>query len=94
PDLMKLADAYGIPGFRISAVEDLEATLEKAAAIVDQPVLVELRVDPDEMVFPMVPAGASNDELLETAEEWHARVAAAAPAPSGPSTSPSAGGDA
>jgi hypothetical protein len=27
-------------------------------------------------VFPMVPAGASNEELLETAEEWHARLAA------------------
>jgi acetolactate synthase I/II/III large subunit len=76
PDLMKLADAYGIPGFRVSAVEDLEATLVKAHAITDQPVLVEFRVDPDEMVFPMVPSGASNDEILESAEEWHARVAA------------------
>jgi acetolactate synthase I/II/III large subunit len=76
PDLMKLADAYGIPGFRVSAVEDLEATLTKAAAITDQPVLIEFRVDPDEMVFPMVPAGASNDDLIESAEEWHARVAA------------------
>ncbi len=76
PDLVKLADAYGIPGFRIDRVEDLRTTLEKAHAITDQPVLVECRVDPDEMVFPMVPAGASNDELLETAEEWHARLAA------------------
>jgi acetolactate synthase I/II/III large subunit len=76
PDLVKLADAYGIPGFRIDRVEDLHTTLEKAHAITDQPVLVECRVDPDEMVFPMVPAGASNEELLETAEEWHARLAA------------------
>jgi acetolactate synthase-1/2/3 large subunit len=75
PDLMKLADAYGIPGFRIDRYEDLRATLEKAHAITDQPVLVECRVDPDEMVFPMVPAGASNDELLESTEEWYARVA-------------------
>ncbi len=75
PDLMKLADAYGIPGFRIDRVEDLRATLEKAHAITDQPVLVECRVDPDEMVFPMVPAGASNDELLESTEEWYARIA-------------------
>ncbi|MFP4148864.1 MAG: biosynthetic-type acetolactate synthase large subunit [Nitriliruptoraceae bacterium] len=76
PDLLKLADAYGIPGFRVERIEDLYATLEKAHAITDQPVLVECRVDPDEMVFPMVPAGASNEELLETAEEWHARLAA------------------
>jgi acetolactate synthase I/II/III large subunit len=75
PDLLKLADAYGIPGFRIDRIEDLHTTLEKARAITDQPVLVECRVDPDEMVFPMVPAGASNDELIESAEEWYARVA-------------------
>ncbi len=99
PDLMKLADAYGIPGFRVSTVEDLSATLEKAHAITDQPVLVEFRVDPDEMVFPMVPAGASNDELLETADEWHARLAAQrggdpATEPTQPTTSPARGGDA
>ncbi len=77
PDLLKLADAYGIPGFRVQTIDELETTLAKAASITDQPVLVEFRVDPDEMVFPMVPAGASNDELIESAEEWHARVAAA-----------------
>jgi len=76
PDLMKLADAYGIPGFRIERIEDLQTTLEKAHTITDQPVLVECRVDPDEMVFPMVPSGASNDELIESAGEWYARVAA------------------
>jgi acetolactate synthase I/II/III large subunit len=73
PDLVLLAEAYGIPGFRVDRVEDLEAVLEKAAAITDRPVLVDLRVDPEEMVFPMVPSGASNDELLESAEEWFAR---------------------
>ncbi|TVR17303.1 MAG: biosynthetic-type acetolactate synthase large subunit [Nitriliruptor sp.] len=75
PDLLKLADAYGIPGFRVDRIEDLYTTLEKAHAITDQPVLVECRVHPDEMVFPMVPSGASNDELIESAEEWYARVA-------------------
>jgi acetolactate synthase I/II/III large subunit len=75
PDLMKLADAYQMPGFRIERVEDLEATLAEAHAITDQPILVEFRVDPDEMVFPMVPSGASNDEILESAEEWHERAA-------------------
>ncbi len=76
PDLMKLADAYGIPGFRVQTVDELDTTLAKAAEITDQPVLVECRVDPDEMVFPMVPAGASNDEILESVEEWTARLAA------------------
>ena len=81
PDLVKVADAYGIPGFRATTMEELHAVLAKAAAITDQPVLVDLRVHPTEMVFPMVPAGASNDELIESAEEWHARVAAQQEAP-------------
>lgn len=76
PDLMKLADAYGIPGFRVSSVDELDAVLEKAHGIVDSPVLVEFRVDRDEMVFPMVPSGMSNDDIVESAEEWRERVAA------------------
>jgi acetolactate synthase I/II/III large subunit len=76
PDLLKLADAYGIPGFRVQTVDELEATLAKAHEITDQPVLIDLRVDPDEMVFPMIPSGASNDEILESADEWRARLAA------------------
>ncbi len=75
PDLVLLAEAYGIPGFRVDRVEDLENVLDKAASITDRPVLVDLRVDPEEMVFPMVPSGASNDEVLESAEEWFARLA-------------------
>ncbi len=78
PDLVKLADAYGIPGFRVERVEELETVLAKAASITDMPVLIDFRVDPDEMVFPMVPSGASNDEVLESADEWYARVAASA----------------
>jgi acetolactate synthase-1/2/3 large subunit len=78
PDLVKLADAYGIPGFRVERVEELEAVLAKAAAITDMPVLIDFRVDPDEMVFPMVPSGASNDDVVESADEWYARAAAPA----------------
>jgi acetolactate synthase I/II/III large subunit len=74
PDLVKLADAFGIPGLRVQSVDELEPTLAKARAITDQPVLIDLRVDPEEMVFPMVPAGASNDEVIESLEEWHARL--------------------
>ncbi|MDX1511204.1 MAG: biosynthetic-type acetolactate synthase large subunit, partial [Nitriliruptorales bacterium] len=78
PDLVKLADAYGIPGFRASSIEELDTVLEKAAAVGNQPVLLDIRVDPDEMVFPMIPAGQPNDTIIESAEEWHARQAAAA----------------
>ena len=74
PDLVKLADAYGIPGFRVQTVDELEPTLAKAREITDQPVLIDLRVDPDEMVFPMVPAGASNEDVIESVDEWLARA--------------------
>lgn len=83
PDLVKLADAYGIPGFRADTVEDLDAVLSKAAAVTDQSVLIDVRVDPEEMVFPMVPAGASNDDVIVDLAAWHERVAAQE-APSGP----------
>jgi acetolactate synthase-1/2/3 large subunit len=76
PDLVKLADAYGIPGFRAERVDELAGVLEKAAQVTDQPVIVDVRVDPDEMVFPMIPAGASNDAIIESADEWLARAAA------------------
>ncbi|MBW3661599.1 MAG: acetolactate synthase large subunit [Actinobacteria bacterium] len=86
PDLVKLADAYKIPGFRVSTVDELRTTLDKAAEITDQPVLIDLRVDPTEKVFPMVPSGMSNDEIIESTEEWYARKAALAEVASEPET--------
>jgi acetolactate synthase I/II/III large subunit len=77
PDLVKLADAYGIPGFRATTIDELHGVLEKASQVTDQPVIVDIRVHPEEMVFPMVPAGQSNDLIIESAEEWRARQAAA-----------------
>jgi acetolactate synthase I/II/III large subunit len=74
PDLVKLADAYGMPGFRCDAPEDVDATLDKALGVGDRPVLVDFRVDPTEKVFPMVPAGASNDDIVESLEEWQERM--------------------
>lgn len=75
PDLVKLADAYGIPGFRATTMDELEAVLEKAGQITDQCILIDVRVDPEEMVFPMVPAGQSNEMLIESVEELREREA-------------------
>ena len=69
PDLVKLADAYGIPGYRIDDISDLEGVLTKAREHTDQCVLIDIRVDPTENVFPMVPAGGSNDVIIESLEE-------------------------
>jgi acetolactate synthase-1/2/3 large subunit len=77
PDLVKLAEAFGCQGFRVTAVGELEATIEKALAVRDVPVVIDFRVDPEEKVFPMVPAGQSNDSIIEDMAEWDARKAAA-----------------
>ena len=78
PDLVKLAEAYGCAGYRCERPEDVESTLDKAFAVGEVPVIVDFRVDPEEKVFPMVPAGASNDDIVESAGEWYARAAAGA----------------
>jgi acetolactate synthase-1/2/3 large subunit len=64
PDYVKLAEAYGALGLRCDRAEEVDATLEKALATDDQPVVVDFRVDTHEGVFPMVPAGRPNDEII------------------------------
>ncbi|PKH44309.1 acetolactate synthase, large subunit [Nocardioides alpinus] len=63
PDFVKLADAYGCVGLACESPEEVDATIEKAMAINDQPVVVDFRVHRDAMVWPMVAAGSSNDEI-------------------------------
>jgi acetolactate synthase-1/2/3 large subunit len=64
PDYVKLAEAYGAVGLRVESPEEVDATIEKAYAVEDRSVVIDFRVDPREMVFPMVPAGASNDDII------------------------------
>ncbi len=63
PDFVKLADAYGCVGLACESPGDVDATIEKAMSINDQPVVVDFRVFRDAMVWPMVAAGTSNDEI-------------------------------
>lgn len=63
PDFVKLADAYGMVGLRCERDEDIDATIQKALEINDRPVLIDFVVSADAMVWPMVPAGVSNDEI-------------------------------
>ncbi len=69
PDYVKLAEAMGCAGLRADHPGEVRATLEKAMTIDDRPVVVEFRCDPDAMVFPMVPAGGSNDDVILSAED-------------------------
>lgn len=63
PDFVKLADAYGCVGLSCESADDVDATIEKAMAIDDVPVVVDFRVNKNAMVWPMVAAGASNDAI-------------------------------
>ena len=64
PDYVRWAEAMGCVGIRVEAPEEVESAIDKANSINDKPVVVEFRVDADEKVFPMVPAGQSNDDIL------------------------------
>ncbi|GAB3601725.1 acetolactate synthase large subunit [Kineococcus gypseus] len=77
PDFVKLADAYGCVGLRCERPEDVDAVIEKAMAIDDVPVVIDFRVHRDAMVWPMVAAGVSNDEIQYArglSPEWDREV--------------------
>jgi acetolactate synthase I/II/III large subunit len=63
PDFVKLAEALGCVGLRCETATEVEATINKAMEINDLPVVIDFIVNPDAMVWPMVPAGTSNDAL-------------------------------
>jgi acetolactate synthase-1/2/3 large subunit len=63
PDFVKLGEAYGCASFRVEREEDIDATIQKALEINDRPVVIDFVVSPNSMVWPMVPAGVSNDQI-------------------------------
>jgi Thiamine pyrophosphate-requiring enzymes [acetolactate synthase, pyruvate dehydrogenase (cytochrome), glyoxylate carboligase, phosphonopyruvate decarboxylase] len=63
PDFVKLAEAYGATGFRITRPQDLDGVLRQALATPGT-VIVDVLVEKEENVYPMVPAGASLTDML------------------------------
>ncbi len=63
PDFVKLADAYGAVGLRVTEAGDVGPALEKAIAV-QKPVLIDFIVDPDENVLPMVPPGGAINKMM------------------------------
>ena len=63
PDFVKLAEAYGALGLRATKPSEVVPTIKKALAS-KKPVLIDFVVDPEEGVYPMVPAGASIDNMI------------------------------
>ncbi len=64
PDFVKLAEAFGCIGLRCASASDVDGVIEAAMAINDAPVVVDFVVGKDAMVWPMVAAGTSNDEIM------------------------------
>ena len=63
PDFVKLAEAYDCVGLRCERKEDVDAVIEQAMSINDRPVVIDFVVHHDAMVWPMVAAGTSNDDI-------------------------------
>jgi len=63
PDFVKLAEAYGAKGYRIEKEEEVDTVLKEAFEN-NSPTFIDVHVDPEECVYPMVPAGASLREML------------------------------
>ena len=64
PDFVKLAEAYGAVGLRVTEESEVKAAIKQALAVKDRPCLIDFIVDRDENVMPMVPAGGTVNEML------------------------------
>ena len=67
-DFVKLADAFGLKGTRVSTIEEFRAAFEEGMAH-DGPYLIDTLIDMDEFVLPMLPPGGSIDDMIKTKEE-------------------------
>ncbi|MCY3019258.1 MAG: biosynthetic-type acetolactate synthase large subunit [Planctomycetota bacterium] len=64
PDFVEVAKAFGCYGLRCDKGENVDAAIQEAYKFKDAPVLVDFRVEPEENVYPMVPAGGSLEDTL------------------------------
>ncbi|MEY2471536.1 MAG: acetolactate synthase large subunit [Actinomycetota bacterium] len=64
PNYVQWAEAMGCVGIRVDSPEEIQPAIDKANSINDRPVVIDFRTDSSEKVFPMVPAGASNDDII------------------------------
>jgi acetolactate synthase-1/2/3 large subunit len=64
PDFVKIGEALGLPSWSTDQISEVDTMLDKAFAINDRPVLIEFRVVKEDMVFPMVPSGASISDMI------------------------------
>lgn len=77
PDFPKLAEAMGCVGLRAETREEVDDVIKQALEINDRPVVIEFVVHKDAMVWPMVPAGTSNNDIQfarDMAPEWEDEI--------------------
>lgn len=67
-DFAKIAEAFGVDGFRIDTLEEMPAVIARAMAK-SGPVVIDVKIDPDEFVLPMLPPGGSMDQIITMREE-------------------------
>ena len=67
PDFVKIADAHGLKGIKVTKRSEVEATIRQAQTS-EETLLIDFRVEPEENVFPMVPSGANLDEMIRHPE--------------------------
>jgi acetolactate synthase-1/2/3 large subunit len=64
PDFVKLAEAYRAVGIRVTKEEEIEPALRRAAEVKDRPVIIDFIIDEEANVWPMVPAGGANKDMM------------------------------
>jgi acetolactate synthase-1/2/3 large subunit len=64
PDYKLWAEAMGCVGMRVESPDEVDAAIQKANEIDDRPVVIDFRTDSREKVYPMVPSGLSNDQIV------------------------------
>lgn len=70
PDYVKWAEAMGCYALRVESPEEVGPAIDKANEINDRPVVLEFRTDSNEKVFPMVPSGKGNDDIVVGPNEF------------------------
>ncbi len=67
PDFVKLSEAFGGAGFRVTKKSEVEKVIREAKAITDRPTIIDFVVKEEENVYPMIPAGRSFEEIMDMA---------------------------
>ena len=63
-DFVKLAEAFGAVGYRVTNKDELRSAFKKALSVTDGPVVIDAMIDKDEFVLPMLPPGGSIDDII------------------------------